>query len=170
MAIRVGLTGDVMFGRSVDECQRRRPVTAVRGDVYRRLRGLDGVLINHVLVDEGVDVVHCHSAHRFQGVEVYDDRMICYDIGDFVDDYAVDARVRNDRSFSFELTVTVDGRVRELRLLPTEIRDCAVYRARGRAVGWSRERMGDLSAPFGMTFTRDRGASGWNRNALVFGV
>jgi len=105
------------------------------------------------LVDEGVDVVHGHSAHVFQGVELYDERPILYDTGDFVDDYAVDDRLRNDRSFLFDLSVA-DGEPAMLRLWPTEIDDYAVHSASPAAAEWSRERMRELSAPFGTAFER----------------
>ncbi|MFP8958734.1 CapA family protein [Natrialbaceae archaeon A-CW3] len=107
------------------------------------------------LVDQGVDVLHGHSAHVFHGVEIYEGAPILYDTGDFVDDYAVDGRLRNDRSFLFELTVASEGRVTELRLIPTEIDDRAVDVASPEAAAWSRERMRQLSAPFGTSFERD---------------
>jgi poly-gamma-glutamate synthesis protein (capsule biosynthesis protein) len=107
------------------------------------------------LVDEGVDVVHGHSAHVFQGVEVYRGRPILYDTGHFVDDYAVDARLRNDRSFLFETVVSTDGDVTELRLRPTEIDDFSVHSADGDVAAWSRARMRTLSEPFGTSFQRD---------------
>ncbi|MDL5360830.1 CapA family protein [Halalkalicoccus sp. NIPERK01] len=107
------------------------------------------------LLDEGVDVVHGHSAHVFHGIEIHDGKPCLYDTGDFVDDYAVDARLRNDRSFLFELTVTVDGRVSELRLLPTEIDDYAVHEATLEAAEWSRARMRELSSEFATAFERD---------------
>jgi poly-gamma-glutamate synthesis protein (capsule biosynthesis protein) len=107
------------------------------------------------LIDEGVDVIHGHSAHVFQGIDVYDGSPIVYDAGDFVDDYAVDDRLRNDRSFLFELSVTPGGDPLELRLLPTEIDDFSVHEADADAAAWSRERMRDLSAPFGTTFERE---------------
>src|SRR5215211_4082640 len=53
------------------------------------------------VVDRGADVYYGHSAHVFQGVEVYRGKPILYDTGDFIDDYAVDERLRNDRSFVF---------------------------------------------------------------------
>ncbi|MDS0276745.1 CapA family protein [Halomicroarcula sp. S1AR25-4] len=108
----------------------------------------------HWLVDDGVDVIHGHSAHVFQGVEVYDGRPILYDTGDFVDDYAVDPSRRNDRSFLFELSLTPSGSPAELRLYPTEIADFAVHEASDEAASWSRERMRSLSEPFGTAFDR----------------
>ncbi|WP_254278605.1 CapA family protein [Haloarcula marina] len=107
------------------------------------------------LVDEGVDAVHGHSAHVFHGVEVYEGRPILYDTGDFVDDYAVSESLRNDRSFLFELALAADGTVTEVRLRPTEIRDFAVHEARPDAAAWSRDRMRELSAPFGTTIERE---------------
>jgi poly-gamma-glutamate synthesis protein (capsule biosynthesis protein) len=107
------------------------------------------------LVEAGFDVVHGHSAHVFQGVDVYRGRPVLYDTGDFVDDYAVDARLRNDRSFLFELEVSPAGRPTELRLSPTEIADCAVHEASPDAAAWSRERMRERSAPFDTAFERD---------------
>ncbi|ELY65357.1 CapA family protein [Natronococcus jeotgali] len=110
------------------------------------------------LIEVGVDVVHGHSAHVFQGIEVHEGRPILYDAGDFVDDYAVDPALRNDRSFLFVLQRADDGALLELRLHPTEIEDCAVHEANPDAADRSRERMRELSAPFGTAFERDGAA------------
>jgi len=107
------------------------------------------------LIEDGVDIVHGHSAHVFQGIEVHEGRLIVYDAGDFVDDYRVDDELRNDRSFLFVLAVTPDGQPTELRLHPTEIDDCVVREASPAAAAWSRERMRELSKPFGTEFDRD---------------
>ena len=117
------------------------------------------------LVDMGVDIVHGHSAHVFQGIELHEGSPIIYDAGDFVDDYAVDDELRNDRSFLFVLSVEpqvgtdgVSWQPTELRLHPTEIDDCAVYEASPDAAAWARDRMRSLSAPFGTEFDRDGAA------------
>jgi poly-gamma-glutamate synthesis protein (capsule biosynthesis protein) len=117
--------------------------------------GLAGDVMLGRLVDRGVDVVHGHSAHVFQGIEIHHRRPILYDTGDFVDDYAVGRERRTDRSFLFELSVTPAGVPDTLHLRPTEIRDRAVRHARPRAAEWSRERMRYLSAGLGTTFERD---------------
>ncbi|NEU55261.1 CapA family protein [Halorussus sp. MSC15.2] len=106
------------------------------------------------LAERGVDLVHGHSAHVFQAVEVHDGTPVLYDCGDFVDDYAVDSDLRNDRSFLFEVRVE-DGEISELRLLPTEIDDFAVHEASAEAAAWSRKRMRELSAGFGTRFETD---------------
>ncbi|WP_440007152.1 CapA family protein [Halomicrococcus sp. SG-WS-1] len=106
------------------------------------------------LADEGVDLVHGHSAHVFHGVEVVDGTVVLYDTGDFVDDYAVDSDLHNDRSFLFEVSVE-DGEIDELRLFPTEIYDYAVHEAGSAAADWSRRRMRRLSAAMGTEFERE---------------
>ena len=109
----------------------------------------------HWLIDRGVDIIHGHSAHIFHGIEVYRGRPILYDTGDFVDDYAVDRRLRNDRSFLFEVGITEHGELSELRLHPTEIDDCSVHRASPEAAAWSRNRMRTLSAPYDTLFEQE---------------
>ncbi|MFZ0564987.1 MAG: CapA family protein [Chlamydiales bacterium] len=82
----------------------------------------------HRLIEEGVDIFHGHSAHIFQGYEIYQKGLILYDTGDFVDDYYVDPVLRNDRSFLFLVTVSKAGFL-SLSLIPTKISDCCVNRA-----------------------------------------
>jgi poly-gamma-glutamate capsule biosynthesis protein CapA/YwtB (metallophosphatase superfamily) len=48
------------------------------------------------LLEAGADLVAGHSAHCFHGVERIGGRLVAYDLGDALDDYAVDARLRND--------------------------------------------------------------------------
>jgi poly-gamma-glutamate synthesis protein (capsule biosynthesis protein) len=105
------------------------------------------------LVDRGVDVVHGHSAHVIQGVEVYRGRPILYDCGDFVDDYAVKPDLHNDRSFLFELAVEA-GVLTALRLVPVEIEREAANRAGEEASRWLRRQMRTLSAEFGTALER----------------
>jgi len=102
------------------------------------------------LVEWGVDVVHGHSAHVLQGVEVYDGRPIVYDAGDFVDDY-VSYRdregVRNKRSALFELVVR-DGELDALDVVPTAVADEAATLADDGVARWVRETVAARSAPY----------------------
>jgi poly-gamma-glutamate synthesis protein (capsule biosynthesis protein) len=100
------------------------------------------------LVDHGVDVVHGHSAHVLQGVEVYRGRPILYDAGDFVDDYIHKEGLHNKHSALFEVDLR-DGRLDELRLRPVEIVDEAATLADGEAAAWVRETVRERSAAFG---------------------
>jgi len=102
------------------------------------------------LIDRDVDVVHGHSAHVLQGVEVYEGRPIIYDAGDFVDDYVdyIDREgVRNKRSALFELVVR-DGDLDELVVEPTAIADEAATLADDDVAEWVRETLTKRSAAF----------------------
>lgn len=76
----------------------------------------------HHLIKSGADLIFGHSAHIFQGIEIYQNRPILYSTGDFVDDYAVDPVERNDESFIF--VVELQGKqIQALKLYPTVIRN-----------------------------------------------
>lgn len=105
------------------------------------------------VIDRGADVYYGHSAHVFQGVEVYRGRPILYDTGDFVDDYAVDPRLRNDRSFLFRVEVGEEG-LRGLELFPVRLPYARVRRAAGEEAEAIMERMERLSAEMGTRFER----------------
>lgn len=102
----------------------------------------------HQLIDNGVDILHGHSAHIFQGVEIYKEKLILYDTGDFVDDYYVDPYLRNDRSFLFLVEVNKEGFC-SLRLVPVLISNFQVNLLRGEEAVEVLERMRVLSAELG---------------------
>jgi len=85
-------------------------------------------------IDSGVDILFGHSAHVFQAVEVYQHRLILYDTGDFLDDYAVDPDLRNDWSFVYLVDVR-DGAVARLRMIPVRLKYAVVNRATGGEAG-----------------------------------
>lgn len=90
------------------------------------------VQLAHGAIEAGADVVHGHSAHVFHGIEIYRDRPILYDTGDWVDDYAIDPSLRND--WTFLTLLGLEGSVpRELILFPCVIEDRQVRRARAEA-------------------------------------
>lgn len=106
------------------------------------------------LVDAGVDVIHGHSAHNFQGMEVYRGKLICYDTGDFIDDYVVDTELRNDHSFFFRLQFSKQ-QLERVEIVPVLISDYRVNLATGDDYRWSIERMQALSGPFKTTISND---------------
>ncbi len=105
------------------------------------------------VVDRGVDLYYGHSAHLFQGVEIYHGKPILYDTGDFIDDYAVDPTLRNDRSFLFRVSVE-DGGLQRLELYPVVLPYARVELARGAEREVILDLMVDLSAEMGTTFDR----------------
>jgi poly-gamma-glutamate synthesis protein (capsule biosynthesis protein) len=48
------------------------------------------------LLEAGIGALAGHSAHVVHGVEIVDGAPICYDLGDLLDDYAIDPVLRND--------------------------------------------------------------------------
>ncbi|MFI9202504.1 CapA family protein [Streptomyces sp. NPDC053048] len=101
------------------------------------------------LLEAGATLVAGHSAHVFHGVA----HRVVHDMGDFVDDYAVDARLRNDLGLLF--LVTLDGaapaRPRPVRLeaVPVFLDFCHTARARGDEWEWIRDRFTRACAAFG---------------------
>ncbi len=102
----------------------------------------------HAMIDAGVDVIHGHSAHIFQGIEVYNNKVIMYDTGDFVDDYAIDPLLHNDQSFFYQLTVEKNG-IKNVKLIPVIIENMQVNLAQGTKKEKILQRMQKLSAEFG---------------------
>ena len=108
----------------------------------------DFVHFAHQMIESGVDIIQGHSAHVVQGIEVYNNKLILYDTGDFVDDYIVGPRLRNDHSFLFEVGVTQEG-ITSVRLLPVLIDHMQVNRAHGDDFAQMVARMKRLCADFG---------------------
>jgi poly-gamma-glutamate capsule biosynthesis protein CapA/YwtB (metallophosphatase superfamily) len=105
------------------------------------------------VVDRGADVYYGHSAHVFQGVEVYRGKPILYDTGDFIDDYAVDPGLRNDRSLLFCVSVE-GGELRRLELFPVVLPYSRVELARDEERRAILDLMQNLSAEMGTIFDR----------------
>jgi poly-gamma-glutamate synthesis protein (capsule biosynthesis protein) len=102
----------------------------------------------HAVMDGGADIFHGHSAHLFQGVEIYKGKVILFDSGDLIDDYYVDPKLRNDQQMLFVVTVT-DGRMQRVDLIPLHIHRMQVNRAQGETFDLISERIRRLSKPFG---------------------
>jgi hypothetical protein len=78
------------------------------------------------LVAAGAALVAGHSAHLFHGVEP----PILYDLGDFIDDYAIHPRLRNDLGLLFVVTLT-SGRVTQIEAVPLRLAYCHTRLAAG---------------------------------------
>ncbi|MBS1169249.1 MAG: poly-gamma-glutamate synthesis protein (capsule biosynthesis protein) [Burkholderiaceae bacterium] len=102
----------------------------------------------------GADIYYGHSAHVFQGVEIFRGKPILYDTGNFIDDYAVDPFMRNDWSFLFR--VTMDGRkLKRLELFPVKLSLAKVELAHGNQWTSIVQRMELLCAEMGTKLLRD---------------
>ena len=109
------------------------------------------------VIDRGADIYYGHSAHVFQGVEIYRGKPILYDTGDFIDDYTVDPELRNDWSFLFRVSVE-EGGFERLDLTPVKLSYARVDLATGGERETILNRMERLSAEMGTVFARREGA------------
>lgn len=82
------------------------------GPHFRETPSMKYVNFAHKIIDFGADIYWGHSNHMPQGIELYkhndNHKIILYDCGDFIDDYAIDSNYRNDLSFIFLLHFLMD--------------------------------------------------------------
>jgi poly-gamma-glutamate capsule biosynthesis protein CapA/YwtB (metallophosphatase superfamily) len=85
----------------------------------------------HNAIEDGVDVVHGHSAHLIQGIEVHRAGVILYDTGDFMSDYWVFPGIRTDRSALFQIEF-LDRRPVAVSAVPVSLQPATAGLAKGR--------------------------------------
>ncbi|WP_179817406.1 CapA family protein [Allostreptomyces psammosilenae] len=96
----------------------------------------------------GATLVAGHSAHVFQGVRDH----VLYDLGDFIDDYATDPRLRNDLGLLF--LVTFDGpRPVRLEAVPLALDYCRTRLAGADERRWIARRFRSACAALGTEVT-----------------
>ena len=107
----------------------------------------------HRLIDGGVDIVYGHSSHHPRPVEVYRDKLVLYGCGDFIDDYEGipgDEDFRSDLVLMyFPVVASATGKLVALRMAPLRIRRMRLTRAAPDEAQWLRDRLSQISAPFG---------------------
>jgi poly-gamma-glutamate capsule biosynthesis protein CapA/YwtB (metallophosphatase superfamily) len=110
------------------------------------------------LVEVGATLVAGHSAHVPHGVA----GSVLYDLGDFLDDYQVDPRLRNDLGLLFLVTLDARGPIR-LEALPLKLEYCHTRLAAGQDAAWMRRRFRTACAALGTTVeeTADRLTISW---------
>ena len=108
----------------------------------------------HAAIDVGWKIVYGHSAHVFHGIELYRGWPILYAAGDLVDDYAVDADLRNDHQLLFEVQLGEDA-LRRIVLHPVFIRHGRVAPADHTRRTWIVTRMQALCRDLGTTARLD---------------
>ena len=105
-----------------------------------------------VFVEAGATVVAGHSAHVFHGVS----GRVLYDLGDFLDDYAVDPELRNDLGLLWLLTMDDEG-PRRLEALPLKLEYCRTELAQGDEAAWIRQRFRSACAALGTEVKEESG-------------
>lgn len=104
----------------------------------------------HAAIDCGVDIIHGHSAHIVQGIEIYKGRPILYDTGNFVDDYWKFPFLPDDVSFAFFIDLQA-GAAARLRMVPVRLHPQPVRLATGRTRRMITNRLRRCSAALGTT-------------------
>jgi poly-gamma-glutamate capsule biosynthesis protein CapA/YwtB (metallophosphatase superfamily) len=102
--------------------------------------------------EAGATIVAGHSAHVFHGAE----GEVLYDLGDFLDDYAVDAKLRNDLGLLFLVTLDRDG-PRALEAVPLKLDFCHTRLADGEDAAWIEERFRAACAALGTEVAEEDG-------------
>jgi hypothetical protein len=101
------------------------------------------------LLEVGATLIAGHSAHLFHGLG----RRVLYDVGDFLDDYAVDRRLRNDLGLLFLLDLDGD----RLEAIPIKLEFAHTRLAAGDDAAWARRRFREACAEFGTEVAEEDG-------------
>jgi poly-gamma-glutamate capsule biosynthesis protein CapA/YwtB (metallophosphatase superfamily) len=112
------------------------------------------------VIELGVDIYHGHSAHILQGIEIYRGKPIFYDCGNFIDDYAIDPNLRNDRSCLFKL-VFEKYQLCRIELLPVSLSVAQIALAQGLEFDAICTHMQMLCAELGTCMKRAPGKLVW---------
>jgi poly-gamma-glutamate capsule biosynthesis protein CapA/YwtB (metallophosphatase superfamily) len=96
------------------------------------------------LLAAGATLIAGHSAHVFQGVA----GRVLFDLGDFLDDYAVDSRLRNDLGLLWLVGLEAGGPC-SIKALPLRLDYCFTRVASPPESEWILRRLATLCAPFG---------------------
>jgi poly-gamma-glutamate synthesis protein (capsule biosynthesis protein) len=108
----------------------------------------------HRLIDAvDVDIIYGHSSHHVRAIEVYQDKLIFYGCGDFLNDYEGISgyeEFRADLSLMYFATVDPStGKLLRLQMTPTRIRRFKVILASNIDTLWLRDTLNREGTPFG---------------------
>ena len=101
----------------------------------------DRIQFAHQLIDDAdVDLIHGHSSHHVQGIEVYRHKLILYGCGDFLDDYeGIEGYeiFRDDLGLMYCAGLNLStGDLDRLQMVPTKVQRLRVNRASRTEVAW----------------------------------
>ena len=126
-------------------------------DIPPQHRSLAHGLIDHA----GVDVVHGHSSHHVMGIEVYQDRLILYGCGDFLNDYEGIEGYESYRAdlglMYFPCVDPASGRLIRLDMSPTRLERFQIHLASHDEANWLEDVLNREGRPLGTAVTRQEG-------------
>jgi len=119
----------------------------------------------HRLIDEGAaDVVHGHSSHHPLPAEAYRGRLVLYGCGDLVNDYEGIGEhdgLRSDLGCLYFATLErATGRLRDLRIVPLQLRRLRLERPAPEALRWLRQLLDGAGRALGSQL-RGHPEGGW---------
>jgi poly-gamma-glutamate capsule biosynthesis protein CapA/YwtB (metallophosphatase superfamily) len=108
----------------------------------------------HQLIDSaGVSIVHGHSSHHAKAIEVYNNRLILYGCGDFLNDYE---GIKGYEEFRADLSLMYfadlgpsSSDLIALELVPLQIQRFQLIRAASECVSWLQQALDRESRQFG---------------------
>jgi poly-gamma-glutamate capsule biosynthesis protein CapA/YwtB (metallophosphatase superfamily) len=103
------------------------------------------------LLDAGAGLIAGHSAHVFHGAERLAGGIALYDLGDALDDYAVDPRLRNDLGV---FAIWRPGGTPEIEIAGLRLEYCHTRLASGADAEWIAQRLGGACADLGTRVER----------------
>lgn len=94
----------------------------------------------HRLIESGAEIIHGHSSHHIKGIEIYQNRPIFYGCGDLLNDYEGITGYENYRDdlglLYFVSIEPITGKLADLRMMPTRIKNLRVNRASKEEALW----------------------------------
>lgn len=120
----------------------------------------------HSIIDEtGVDLIYGHSSHHPKGVEVYNDKLIIYGAGDFINDYE---GIGGHEEYRGELTLMyfpeIDletGNLLSLKMIPMEIRNLQLKHVSRKDARWLQKTLNRESKDLGSGLRLEQDNSLW---------
>ncbi len=114
----------------------------------------------HQLIDmAGVDLVFGHSSHHPMGIEVYNEKLIIYGAGDFINDYE---GISGHEDFRGELTLMYfpeldpgTGDLLSLKMIPMEIKNFKLHKAKANDAVWLEQVLDRESKKIGTSVRRE---------------
>ena len=110
------------------------------------------------LIDGGFDLVHGHSSHHPQGIELYRGKLVLYGCGDFINDYE---GISGYEEFRSDLTAMYlprldgeSGQLLSLELVPMQIRRFRLVRPAPQDAAWLHQALARESAKLGTAIAR----------------
>lgn len=108
----------------------------------------------HRLIEEaGAHIVHGHSSHHVEAIEVHRDRLILYGCGDLISDYeGISGResYRGDLGLMYFADIDpAEGRLTGLRMQPTQVRQMRLCRPSDSNIVWMQDTLDRQSRRFG---------------------